>query len=151
MHLIRRIAEAVGRGLAAGAAGTVLMTLSSTIEARLRERQASDAPAEAAGKVLGVEPEDEAGTQRFATAVHWGYGTSWGVFRGLLDVAGLDGPRAAAIHFGAVWGSELVMLPSLGVVPPAWKWGGEEVAIDAFHHVVYAATTGAAYEALGRA
>jgi len=48
------IAAAVGRGLFAGAAGTVAMTASSTSEARLRERGSSSAPADAAGKVLGV-------------------------------------------------------------------------------------------------
>lgn len=151
MQLLRRIAEAVGRGLAAGVAGTALMTLSSTVEARLRDRTPSAAPAEAAGKVLGVDPRDDAGKQRFSTAVHWAYGTSWGAVRGVLGVAGLHGSRAAAAHLGAVWGSELAMLPALGVVPPVWRWGAREVAVDAFHHLVYAAGTSAAYAALSRA
>ena len=38
-------AAAVGKGLAAGAAGTVAMT--STLEAKLRERGSSSAPADA--------------------------------------------------------------------------------------------------------
>jgi hypothetical protein len=43
-------ASAVGKGLFAGAAGTVAMTASSTLEAKLRERGSSSAPADAAGK-----------------------------------------------------------------------------------------------------
>ena len=38
------------------------------------------------------------------------------------------------------------MLPSLGVAPPFWTWGAEEVAIDVLHHVVYATVTGVTYE-----
>jgi hypothetical protein len=57
-----------------------------------------------------------------------------------LPAAGLEGTAATAAHFGAVWGSEQVMLPALGVAPPFWTWGAKEVGIDAFHHLVYAGT-----------
>jgi uncharacterized membrane protein YagU involved in acid resistance len=40
------------------------------------------------------------------------------------------------------------MLPALGVVPPFWQWGAKEVAIDAFHHLVYASATSIAYAIL---
>jgi len=141
-------AAAVGRGLFAGAAGTVAMTVSSTIEAKLRERGSSSAPADAAGKVLGVQPRDEAGKARFSTVVHWAYGTSWGAVRGLLHAAGVDGTTAVAAHFAAVWGSAQVMLPALDVAPPPWESAPEEIAIDAFHHAVYAVATGVAFAAL---
>src|SRR5919107_513268 len=38
----------------------------------------------------------------------------------------------------------------LGVAPPFWEWGAKEVAIDAFHHLVYASATGVAYTLLDR-
>ena len=58
------VASAVGRSLAAGAGGTAAMTVSSRLEAELRGREPSDAPARAAGKVLGaisraVRPDGE--------------------------------------------------------------------------------------------
>ena len=143
-------AAAVGKGLFAGAAGTAAMTVSSSLEAKLRDRGASSAPADAAGKVLGIQPRDEAGEQRFSNVVHWSYGTSWGAVRGLLHAAGLDGAKAAVAHFTAIWGSAQVMLPALGVAPPAWQSEPKELAIDAFHHAVYAATTGVAFAALER-
>jgi hypothetical protein len=124
------------------------MTLSSTIEMKLRGRAASSAPADAATKVLGVEPRGEKEEARFSTLVHWGYGTSRGAARGLIGAAGLSGIEAEAAHFGAVWGTEQVALPALGVAPPFWRWGAKEVAIDAFHHLVYASATGAAYALL---
>jgi len=144
------VAADVGKGLFAGLLGTVAMTVSSTAEMKIRGRPASNAPAIAAGKILGVEPKDEEGEARFSTLVHWGYGTGWGAVRGLVGTAGLEGPAAAAAHFGAVWGAEQVMLPALNVAPPFWTWGAKEVGIDAFHHLVYATATSVAYSVLDR-
>jgi hypothetical protein len=145
------VAAAVGKGLFAGAAGTAAMTVSSTLEMKLRGRPGSSSPARAAEKVLGVQPVDAKAEARFANLVHRGYGTAWGAASGLIAAAGLSGPAATAAHLAAVWGSEQVMLPALDVAPPLTEWGAREVAIDAFHHLVYAAATGAAYSLLDRA
>lgn len=147
---LTNIAESVGKGVFAGAIGTAAMTVSSTLEAKKRERAGSTAPADAAGKVLGVAPVDDAGKARFSNFVHWSYGTSWGAFRGVLSAFGVDGATAVGVHFAAIYGSEQVMLPALGVAPPLWKWGVEEVAIDAFHHAVYVLGTAVAFGALNR-
>ena len=144
------MASAVGKGLAAGLVGTAAMTVSSTLEAKLRERESSTAPAQAASKVLGVEPTGEKEKARFSNAVHWGYGTGWGAVRGLLSSLGLPPAVATTAHFGAVWGSELVMLPALEVAPPAKEQEPVELAIDAWHHAVYVAATAAAFAALQR-
>jgi len=142
------VAGAVGKGLVAGVAGTALMTLASTIEMKLQGRDASSAPADAAAKVLGIEPKGDAEKARFSNVVHWAYGTSWGVLRGLLGAAGLPAPMAAGAHFAAVWGSGLVMLPALEVAPPLAEWGAKTIALDAFHHLVYVAGASLAYGAL---
>jgi hypothetical protein len=142
------IAAAAGVGLAAGLAGTAAMTVSSTVEARLRGRGGSSTPAQTAGKVLGVDPQGEKGQKRFNSLVHWGYGTGWGAARGVLAALGLPAPAATAAHLAAVWGSEQIMLPALDISPPATQWGAKELAIDAWHHLVYAGATGAAYELL---
>jgi hypothetical protein len=144
------VAASVGKGLFAGAVGTAAMTVSSTIEAKLRHRGSSSTPSDAAGKVLGVQPRNPAGKARFSNVVHWTYGTSWGAARGLLHSAGLDGHSATGAHFFAVWGSEQLMLPALDVAPPLWKSEVKEVAIDAFHHAVYVVVTGLAFAALER-
>lgn len=141
-------AGAIGKGLFAGVAGTAAMTVSSTLEARTRGRQPSSTPATAAGKVLGVEPTGEKEKARFSNIVHWGYGTNWGAVRGVIAAMGLHGVPAAGLFFCTIWGTELVMLPSLGVTSPPFKWGAKELAIDAFHHLVYSGTTSAVYEYL---
>ena len=144
-----KLADSIGRGLVAGLAGTAAMTASSTLEAKLRGRAPSSAPARATAKVLGIkEFEDGIAEARFNDLSHWGYGTGWGVLRGLLAAAGLS-PRAATIaHGAAIYGAAQVTLPALEIAPPAIFWGAEEVAIDALHHVVYATATGMAYELL---
>lgn len=144
------LAAAAGVGLAAGLAGTAAMTISSTIEARVRHREPSTAPADAAAKLLGVKPEGEQQAKRFGTVVHWAYGTSWGAVCGLLGCTGLPAPAASAVHLALLWGSEQVSLPALGVSAPLTKQSPAEIAIAAWHELVYAAATGAAYEALNR-
>jgi hypothetical protein len=146
--MLRRLASSVGIGLFAGAAGTAAMTLSSTIEMNVRGRKASDAPARAAAKVLGVSPTGEAEKKRFSNLVHWGYGTGWGAMRGIIGATGLQGLPAGALFFAVVWGNELVMLPSLGVAPNPKEWGQAELTIDAAHHIVYATMTSLVYETL---
>jgi hypothetical protein len=143
---INTLAGAIGKGLLAGFAGTAAMTVSSTLEARLRGRAPSSAPARATAKVLGIaEFEDDLAKARFNDLAHWGYGTGWGVLRGLLGATGLRPRTATALHGGAIWGSAQITLPALEIAPPSIFWGKEEVAIDAFHHAVYATATGAAY------
>lgn len=148
---IDTVARSIGRGILAGLAGTAAMTVSSTVEAKLRGRAFSTAPADAARKVLGIEGfEDDRAKSRFSDLVHWGYGTGWGVLHGLLRGAGLPASAATPAHAAAVWGSATVMLPALGIAPPFWTWGRKEVAIDVMHHGVYAAATGLAYSAIDR-
>jgi hypothetical protein len=150
MNAIGTLAASIGRGLVAGMAGTAAMTVSSTAEARMRHRAPSTAPARATAKVLGIKEFDSALAQaRWNDLSHWGYGTGWGVVRGLLDVAGLS-PRAATIaHGAAIYAAAQVTLPALEIAPPAVFWGVREVAIDALHHTVYATATGVAYTLIG--
>jgi hypothetical protein len=149
MKTAEKVASSIGKGLVAGFAGTAAMTISSTLEAKLRGREASTAPARATKKVLGIASfEDAIAEARFNDLSHWGYGTGWGVVHGLLDAAGVPPRKATAAHGAAVWGSAQVTLPALDVAPPAVFWPKQEVAIDAFHHTVYALATGFAYELL---
>ena len=143
------MAAGIGRGLFAGAVGTAAMTVSSTIEQKLRGRGASTTPGDAVEEVLPVEIEDEQ-KERVSNAVHWVYGTAWGAPRGVLAALGLPPPAATAAHFLAVWGGALLSLPKIGVTPPVKEWGPREIAIDAWHHAVYAISTAAAFSWLDR-
>src|SRR6516225_7479473 len=106
MKTAEKFATSIGKGLVAGFAGTAAMTVSSTLEARLRGRQPSSAPARATAKALGIASfEDALAQARFNDLSHWGYGTGWGVVRGLIAATGLPPGKATAAHGAAVWGS----------------------------------------------
>ena len=132
MNVLRAIANEVGRGLIAGFVGAVAMTIASTLEMKLRKRPPSSAPADAAGKVLGVKPRDEKGKQRFANRrplrVRQRVGT-----RARGDPrrrSARAGRRRASIaepvaHFAIVWGVGLAMLPALGITQAVLALGHE--------------------------
>jgi hypothetical protein len=150
MKLLRAIASQVGRGLLSGLVGTAAMTASSTLEMRLRGRPASKAPAKAAEKTLGIQPRDAAAEARLGNLVHWSYGTMWGLARAALGSAGVRGPVAGpALHFAALWGSEVLALPALDVLPPIGRWSAQDIAIDVLHHAVYVLAADATYRATG--
>jgi hypothetical protein len=147
--IVKTVAQDIGKGLVAGFVGTAAMTVSSTVEARLRKRAPSSAPARATAKMLGIkEFEDDLAKARFNDLSHWGYGTSWGILRGLLASTGMSPKVATAAHGAAIYGAAQVTLPALEIAPPSIFWPKEEIAIDAFHHLVYATATGVAYELL---
>ena len=143
---ITRTADAIGRGLVAGLVGTVAMTVSSTLEAKLRQRGDSDTPSQAVAEVLGVEEyRSDRSRDRVNQLAHWGYGASLGAVRGLLALTGL-GRNATDVAFHAtVLGSEQTMLNVLGLAPPITEWGAGEVATDLTHHTVYSLTTNGVY------
>lgn len=140
----------VGKGLAAGLAGTAVMTVGQLIQMRLRHREPSTAPAEAMETLLGFDVEDPKSEQRLANAVHFAYGTAWGVPRALLARARVGSGAATSVHLALVWAAALAMLPRLGLAPPVREWGKEEIAEDLAMHAVYAWATGAALRWLER-
>ena len=151
MNRADTIATAIGRGLLARFVGTAALTVSTTVEARLRGRAFSTAPARATAKVLGIrEFDSDLAQARWNDLSHWGYGTGWGVLRGLLGATGLSPRQATLAHGAAIYGAAQVTLPALEIAPPVVFWPKEEIAIDAFHHAVYAAATGLAYRLIDR-
>ena len=68
----------------------------------------------------------------------------------MIGAAGISGPAATAMFFTAVWGTALVVLPTLDVAPPVTEQEPLETGIDAWHHLVYAAATNVVYELLHR-
>ena len=139
-------ASAIGRGLIAGFAGTVAMTIAMALDHDDRGPEATDIPAQGAAAVLGVESyEGDEGVHRTKQLVHWGYGTGMGIVRGLLGRTGMGRNLADTAFHGVVWGSEQVLLPALGLAPPVPRWGRRALAADLAHHTVYSLATNGVY------
>lgn len=143
-----KVAFALGKGVIAGLAGTAAITIAQMIEMKISGRKPSDTPAKAVNKVLNVEATDEQHKEEFVNEVHWTYGTLWGLARSVLDLAGVKGLPATATHYGAVWGTEMVMLPSINVAEPVTKWSGKAITKDGLNHLVYAVAAGLVYDAI---
>jgi hypothetical protein len=140
---------APARGLAAGFAGTVALTVSQRIEMRLTGREASDLPVRVASGVLGIKPS---GRQRALVgfATHWINNTSSGLNRAMLGSLGLSGARAAAGTAALYLAGGYVLFTRLDLAPPPWRLPPKQLAIDAVHAGVYGVVTSATYELLER-
>lgn len=143
-----KVGDALGKGLLAGVAGTAAITASQMIEMSINGRKQSQAPEKAAEKVFDVEPKDEKAKERVNQQMHWAYGVTWGIPRALLNLLGVKGPMATVIHFGAIWGTAMVMLPSMKLSKPVTEWGPKQIATDALHHAVYATAAGLLIDAI---
>lgn len=142
------LGSAIGKGLLAGLAATAAMTVSQMIEMKITKREPSNAPVKVAEETVGAKPASENDEQKLSQEIHWSYGTTWGIARGIIGLTGLKGIPATLVHFGAVWGTALIMLPKYKVSKPVTEQKPNEIAIDALHHAVYAVTSGLVYDAL---
>lgn len=148
MNGLARVSGAVGKGLLAGLVGTLAITASQTIEMKITGREDSETPAKAVEEIFDIEPESEAAEKELSTLAHFGYGTAWGAFRGLLGACGIKGPLATVLHFAAISGAAMVMLPQLKLAPPPTKEKPRQLAMESLHHAVYAIAAGVTFDAL---
>lgn len=95
--------RALGRGLAAGAVGTAVMTAAQTAYYKATGAEGSTVPADVAKRIIrGVlkrEVSDEQ-TETLNTAMHWLYGIGWGALYGLAVRRPTHGTAFSAV----VWG-----------------------------------------------
>ncbi|MGN6247581.1 MAG: hypothetical protein ACTHNG_04455 [Ginsengibacter sp.] len=147
-NAMAQLGTAIGVGLLAGLAGTIAMTVCQRIDMEITGRKGSDTPATAVREALDIKPVSESKTKELASRVHWVYGTSLGLMRGLMNLFGLNGMEATTLHFALVWATELVMLPSLRVAPPLTKEAPKAIAKDAMFHGIYAVGTGLVFDAI---
>lgn len=147
-NVLGELGSAIGKGLLAGLAATAAITLSQMIEMKITKREPSEAPVKVAGEITGIKPENEAQKEKVSQEIHWAYGTTFGIARGLIGLAGLKGLPAAAVHFAAVWGTSMIILPKFNAGPPVTEEDAKTIAIDGLHHAVYALTAGFVYDAL---
>lgn len=145
--VLGELGAAIGKGLIAGLAGTIAITVSQMIEMRITKRKPSNAPGKAVKKTLHIEASP-GNKEEFSNEVHWVYGTSWGVMRGLLSMAGITGFAATTLHMAAIWGTAVNIQPKLDIAPPLSEWEPKDIAIDILHHFVYAVVAGLVFDAI---
>jgi hypothetical protein len=110
------LAQELRRGVIAAVAGTGAMTLSSSLEMKMRGREPSMVPADAAAKLLRIRPGSERFRKWLGTAAHIASGLALGLVRPAIGAAGVREPA-----------------------------GAREIAISGAHHVVFTAGASLAY------
>lgn len=145
-----RVAGAIGKGIVAGLIGTAIMTIAQKIEMQASGRKSSTMPYKVAKKLFGVVAQDDESKKTVSNLMHLLYGTAWGIPRALIAEFGTGGIAGTVAHFGAVWGTEITLMPSLKVMKPVTDWKPKAISEDVLFHSVYALATGLAADALTR-
>lgn len=161
----------LGRGVAAGAVGTLAMTGWQELAAKLMSSGAPDGDGSAAdrdpdpweqapvpaqvarrlGRLVGWDPPAER-IGLLTNVMHYGYGTGWGVGYALTRERTEQAPALAlGAAFGtAVWAASYVQLVPLGLYEPPWRYSPGELALDLSYHLVYGVATALALAGLER-
>jgi hypothetical protein len=153
--LLRRMAP----GVAAGFAGTAVMTATAAAYSHLRgpaqpdhqgiapviDFDTSDHVIIAAGTILRVTPRSPAARKALFHLVHWGYGSLVGVGRQLLHRT----PAPTLFFFLGCQTMACALFPLVGDTPPPWRWTREQLTVSLAQHAIYALTVSAALKALG--
>lgn len=138
-----QIWKAIGSGVVAGIAGTVVMTLAEKLEQRVTGRPSSYLPAQTAERLFGLRSLPDRRRNGRNLAMHFFNGVVGGVLRGLLARAGARGLSGMALFTAMRLAFDELMENATAVGAPPWTWPVDELAIDVLHKAVYAAVTGA--------
>jgi hypothetical protein len=144
--------ESTAVGLAAGLAGTAAMTVAQGAEFALTRAEPSSAPADVADKLkrrLGRGRIRRRHKPAVNQAMHWLYGTSWGVPLGIVAGGTHVRPEILGPAFGMfVWSAALAHQPALGIADLPWKRSPGSLASEGLFHLVYGVGAAAALRAL---
>jgi hypothetical protein len=160
---------AVARGVAAGVAGTGLMTLAQTLPAKLQSSggetdddrktteqqdpwEQASAPAKVARRFIeGVFHREVPPKQipLLTHAMHWGYGTGWGAVYGVAQGTLRVPPLRHGLVFGTtVWAMSYVQLVPMGLYEPPWRYAPQDIAMEVGYHLAYGVGVAGAFRVL---
>jgi hypothetical protein len=143
-------------GMLAGLASTTAMNVGYWAERHIRRNvdgpldyDDSNVPALVAAKILRQSNLSDEASFRLGLAVHWGYGSLFGVAAVPLNRR-FRPATATALYWGGMMLFAGAMFPALGGTPPPWRWRNDVIVTSAFQHLVYAGTTTAVLRALAQ-
>jgi hypothetical protein len=149
--------------LAAGVAGTAAMTGYQLAVRKARGQRLGtpvpaswdDAPAPAqvvkkVAEAVGRGPDvTKKRVPLLTNAMHWAYGTWWGVVYGVAARRRGTGALSGGTVLGtALWSGSYAELVPLGIYEPPWKYPPQELVLDLSYHLVYGAAVAGVYAAL---
>jgi hypothetical protein len=138
----KSLISAAGRGMAAGLAGVLVMTLGEKVEQRFTRRPNSYVPARALQTMARRQPSQNATHVGWNHAMHWGTGVLLGALRGVWSATGIRGSQATATHTVLRLAFDQTVENVTGVGAPPASWPRRERALDLVHKGLYSLVTG---------
>jgi hypothetical protein len=133
------------RSVAAGAAGTVALSVAYAVERRVRHARGpvdyddSLVPGQIVVTILHLPHVSAHEEAELGRALRWSYGSAFGLWHGLLRRRGMGEPSAALVFAATLLAGTFTMFPLLGRTPPPWRWPRGFVASEIFTHAAYVA------------
>lgn len=134
--------------LLAGFVGTLVMTLAQWVEMIATKRTSSTTPAQAFCKIFKIDFEklSEKAKTRLTYAIHFLYGTVWGLLLVALSLLNIENMMTVLlIYFLVIWLQGLVVYKAFDIAPWFWTWGLAANFKEVFFKIVLAASTVGAY------
>lgn len=148
------VLRAAARGALIGVIATATMTLAQGAQFALTGAQPSDAPVTVADKLkrrIGAGRISRRRRPPVNQAMHWLYGSSWGIPFGIATARVSAPPELIGPAFGLlVWGAGLAVQPAVGVADPPWERSAASLGSEALFHLAYGIGAGGALRALSR-
>ena len=137
----------IAGGIAAGLAGTAVMTGAEKLEQALTGRPNSYVPARTLAHLLGLpHPEEDRLGRNWL--MHYGTGAAAGIGRAAMARANVRGPAASFMHTWIRLATDQTLENATGVGAPPVNWPRSELVIDVAHKAVYSFATGLFADAL---
>jgi hypothetical protein len=145
----------LGVGAFAGAVGTAAMTIAQGAEFVLTDAEPSSSPSQVLDTLKRRTGRDHLKRKHRRAAnqaMHWLYGTSWGIPYGVVAGHTKVAPELSGPVFGLlVWTAALAHEPALGLADVPWKRSLQSLGSEAFFHLIYGIGAGAAVRAVRNA
>ncbi len=138
------------RSVAAGTAGTTVMTLAYALERRARRSPVgtpldwddSDVPGKIVVSILHLGQVTEEQDIQLGKILRWSYGSAFGLWHGVLRRRVRE-PWASLAFASTLLGATFSLFPLLGRTPPPWRWSRAYLLTCLITHAAYVVTVGA--------
>jgi hypothetical protein len=138
------------RSVAAGTAGTAVMTLSYALERKARRSPVgtpldwddSNVPGKIVVSILHLGQVTDERDMQLGKILRWTYGSAFGLYHGVLRRKVRE--PWASLAFGAtLLTATFSLFPLLGRTPPPWRWSRAYLLTCVITHAAYVITVGA--------
>jgi hypothetical protein len=137
------------RSIAAGTAGTTVMTLAYALERKARRSPVgtpldwddSDVPGKIVVSILHLGQVTQERDIQLGKILRWSYGSAFGLWHGVLRRQVRE-PWASLAFGTTLLTATFSLFPLLGRTPPPWRWSRAYLLTCVITHAAYVITVG---------